>query len=189
MADRTITRSWTLDLAGAGKSRPLPVRPAAGPRQHIVRFEGSEGDTEKFSYRLTFPDDEARPEEPPSQKQYDAVCDFYGEGPASRDQAGYLMSAWYYADEIKSAQNFPFTAPRRKLILVGVSALILSHPEIRSKVRSWSQFRWREPTRAVQIERTQPHAAVMQFANDLIADMQGAGAEIFGGGASQSGTK
>lgn len=180
MGDRTTTRSWALDLSEAGEPKPLPGRPAAGPRQHIVRFEGREEGVERFSYRLTFPDGETEPEEPPSQKQYDAVCDFYGEGPASRDQAGYLLSAWHYADDIRSARNFRFTAPRRRLILVGASAFILSHPEIRRKVRQWSQFRWREPTKAVQIERTQTYAAVMQFANDLIADMRGAGAAIFG---------
>lgn len=180
MADRTTTRHWTLDLAQAGKSPVVGRRPCAGPRQHVVSFEGSEGELERFSYRLTLPDDESVGEEPPSQRQYDAVCDFYGEGPASRDQAGYLMSAWHYADEIRSARNFRFSAPRRKLILVGASAYILSHPEIRQKVRQWSQLLWREPTRAVRIERTQPFRAVMQFADDLIADMQAAGARIFG---------
>ena len=180
MADRTITLPWTLDLAQAGKVKPLAHRPLAAIRQHIVRFAGRDADTERFSYRLTFPDDEGVPEEPPTQKQHDAVVAFYGEGPASRDQAGYLMSAWYYADEIRSAHNFAFSAPRRRLILVGASAFILSHPETRSKVRRWIQFRWREPVKAVQIEKTEPYTAVMQFANDLVADMQGAGAAIFG---------
>lgn len=180
VADRTITREWALALADAGKVPPLAKRPALGPRQHIVRFEGREADDERFSFRLTFPHDEDDPDKPPTQKQYDTVCDYYGEGPVSMRQAGYLISAWNYADEIRSAQRFKFSAPRRRLIHVAASAYILSHPEIRQKIRAWTDFSWREPGKAVTIERTKPYGAVMMFAHDLIADMRGAGAEIFG---------
>lgn len=180
MADRTITREWTLDLADAGKVQPLAKRPADGLRQHIVRFEGREGSEERFSFRLTFPHDEDDPEKPPSQKQYDTVCDYYDEGPLSARQAGYMLSAWYYADEIRSVERFKYSAPRRKLIHVATAAYILSHPEMRQKIRAWNGFSHREPGEAVTIERTRYYGAVMMFAHDLIADMQGAGAEIFG---------
>ena len=40
-----MTRSWTLDLASAGKAKPPAARPIAGPRQNVVQFEGREDDT------------------------------------------------------------------------------------------------------------------------------------------------
>lgn len=180
MSDRRVRRSWSLDLSQAGKTPALANRPPKAERQHIVSFEGREADEERFSFWLTFPDDECNAEIPPTQKQYDAVLDFYGEGPATRAQAGYLISAWFYADEIRSARNFKFSAARRRLIHIATSAYILSHPEFRRRVRAWSQFTWREPSQAVRIERTTPYQPALQFASDLIADMQGAGSEIFG---------
>lgn len=180
MSDRKVRRYWSLDLAQAGKPPALAGRPVKAERQHIVSFEGREAEEERFSYWLTFPQDESDDETPPTQKQYDAVAHFYDEGPATRAQAGYLISAWYYADEIRSARNFSFSAPRRRLIHLATSAYILSHPELRQKVRSWSEFRWREPVKAVGIERTTPYRPVLQFAHDLVADMQAAGAQIFG---------
>jgi len=180
MSDRRVRRNWSLDLTQAGKIQSLAIRPVRAERQHIVFFEGREVDEERFSFWLTFPNDEDDVETPPTQRQYDTVVDFYGEGPATRTQAGYLISAWFYADEIRSARHFKFPAARRRLIHIATSAYILSHPELRKKVQAWSGFRWREPTKAVPIERTTPYKPALQFAHDLIADMQGAGAEIFG---------
>jgi hypothetical protein len=169
-----------LDLTQAGKIPSGAERPVRAERQQIVSFEGREGDEERFSFWLTFPNDPDDPETPPTQKQYDTVVAFYGEGPATHAQAGYLISAWFYADEIRSERNFKFSAPRRRLIHVATSAYILSHPELRRKVRAWSEFRWREPEKAVSIGRTTPYRPALQFAHDLIADMRSAGAEIFG---------
>lgn len=178
-SDRRVRRDWSLDLSQAGKIPLLTKRPIRAERQHIVTFEGREAKEERFSYWLTFPSD-AEDAEQPTQKQYDAVAAFYGEGPTTSVQAGYLISAWYFADEIKSTRNFSFSAPRRKLIHVATAAFILSHPELRKKVRDWSQLQWRQPERAVRIERTTPYKPALQFASDLVADMQSAGAEIFG---------
>ena len=180
MTDRRIRRNWALDLTLAGKQPVLAARPLRQERQHIALFEGREGSDERFSFWLTFPNDDDDPQLPPTQKQYDAVSDFYGEGPATRTQAEYLISAWYYADEIRSVRNFSFTAPRRRFIHVATSAFILSHPEYRRKVRAWSAIQWRDPGKAVRIQRTTPYKPALRFASDLIADMQGAGAEIFG---------
>lgn len=137
MSDRRVRRNWSLDLSEAGKVPASVAKPVKAERQQIVVFEGRDGDIERFSYWLTLPDDALDNETPPTQKQYDAVSHFYNHGPATRAQAGYMMSAWYYADEIRSAQRFKFSAPRRWLILVAVSAYILSHPELRRKVRDW----------------------------------------------------
>lgn len=149
-------------------------------RQRIVSFDGVEGGKERFSYWLTFPVDEEDDETPPSQRQYDAVSDFYGEGPSSRSQAEYLISAWFYADDISSARNFKLSALRRDLIHIGTAAFLLSDPHLRRKVRDWSAFQWRRPGEAVRMERTTPYRPALQFASDLIDDMRGAGASIFG---------
>lgn len=180
MTDRRIRRNWALDLTLAGKQPLLAARPLRAERQHVVLFEGREGRDERFSFWLTLPNDDDDPQTPPTRKQYEAVSEFYGEGPATWMQAEYLMAAWYYADEIRSVRNFGFTAPRRRLIHVATAAFILSQPELRRKVRGWSALRWRDPGRAVRIQRTRPYEPAMLFAADLIADMQGAGADIFG---------
>lgn len=91
-----------------------------------------------------------------------------------------MISAWYFAEEIKSVDNFKFSAPRRALIQIAASAYILSHPEIRKKVRDWSLFRWQNPIAAVDAKRVTAYKPVMQFANDLVADMRADGATIFG---------
>lgn len=180
MVDHIVQRNWSLDLDEAGKVKPLVERPGKGPRQDIARFDGRSGTEEHFSYRLTLPLEEYDPELPPSRKQYDTVCDFYGEGPCSSLQAACLISAWYYAEEIRSVERFRFSAPRRRLIHLATSAFILSVPAVRRSVRAWSENGWRNPSAASIIERSRPYATVMQYAHDLIADMQGAGAEIFG---------
>jgi hypothetical protein len=180
ICDRRVRREWSLNLLEAGKC-PLPPRmhPNLAERQHVVRFDGTEDGEERFSYWLHFPNSVADKEEPASQQQYDTVVGLYGEGPASRAQASYLISAWYYADEINRPQRFSFSAPRRKLILLGVSAYILSHPELRLTVQRLSALQHHQG-KNIAVESTKPFQPVMQFANDLIADMQGAGAKIFG---------
>ena len=73
--------------------QPLVSRPAFAGRQNVVTFEGREENEERFSFWLSFPDDENNPEELATQKQHDTVLDFYGECPAIRAQAGYMISA------------------------------------------------------------------------------------------------
>lgn len=171
---------WTIDLAQAGKAPARSVHHGEAGRQGIVSFEGRDGNEGRYAILMTFPDDETVPEEPATQRQHDAVVAYYGEGPANWEQAGYLMSAWNFAEEIKAARNFPFTAPRRALIHVATAAYLLGHPELRVSVRNWSDHRWRSPGRAASIEKTAAWRPALRFAADMIADMRAAGAAIFG---------
>lgn len=179
--ERRLVKSWDIDLAAAGKeptSRGFAVAPTG--RQELVAFDGRAGTVETFAYALILPDDETMPEDPASQRQHDAVVDFYGEEPAHAVQAGLMLSAWWMADEVRAASNFPFTAARRRLIHVATAAFILADPELRVRVDEWANRRWRSPSRTAAAQRTEEYRTALEFAADLVEEMRRAGARIFG---------
>lgn len=174
--DRVATRILELDLSLAGKVTPPKRRPAKRHRQQVAHFLGREGAVERFAIRQTIPYPGYEAEAPPNQAQYGAVLDFFLEPAETRYQANLLLSARDFAGEV--AQRWSYNAYRRRLIWICSAAYILSDTKLRSRVRTWNIAR-RSPRSRADAYGAQ-FRLVSKFADRLVADMQAAGAKIFG---------
>lgn len=180
VTDRVTTRLWELDLSCAGSVYSPKRRPLRRKRQSVVLFVGREGTIERFAIRQTIPYCGYEVACPPSQTQYGAVCDFFAEVCETRFQAHTLLSARDYGEAV--AKRFSFTAPRRRLIWLSATAVILSDKDLRSRVRSWSERCWSRasPDLSFGIASHKPYKLVTKFTAELIDDMRAEGAAIFG---------
>lgn len=178
--DITTMQEFTLDLAAAGQCYRRKNRPANRRRQKIVRFIGSEGNVETFTVHQTFPVLGSLNSDLPSDRQIEAVEQFFGHRPETRWQAHTMLSARDYGLEVSS--RYPFTAIRRMVICVGVAAFILSDRGLRDNVRRWCDDRYQEPFPGINsgIAHHSPYRVASRFAEKLMMDMRGAGSEVFG---------
>ncbi|MEO7690921.1 MAG: hypothetical protein ABIS51_16690 [Sphingomonas sp.] len=162
----------------AGTVRSPKTRPANRRRQKIARFVERDGTVERFTFRQTIPYCGHEVECPPSQAQYGAVMDFFLEPCETRFQASTLLSARDYAAEV--AGGFSFNASRKHLLWLCTTAFILSDKELRSLVRAWNiSHRGYSPAAARGVY-LRCYKKVAKFADKLVDDVQGTGAEIFG---------
>lgn len=178
--DLTARQEFTLDLAAAGKCYRRKNRPANRRRQKIVRFVGREDDVETFTVQQTFPVVGSLNSDLPSDRQIEAVEQFFRHRPETRWQAHTMLSARDYGLELSS--RYPFTAIRRMVIGVSVAAFILSDRALRDNVRRWCEDRYQESCPGISsgIANHAPHRIASRFAEKLVMDMRGAGSEVFG---------
>lgn len=178
--DLTTTQEFTLDLTAAGKCYRRKTRPANRRRQKILRFIGRTGDVETFTIQQTFPVIGNFNSDFPSDRQIDAVEQFFGYRPETRWQAHTMLSARDYGLAVSS--RYPFSAIRRMVIGVSVAAYILSDRGLRDDVRRWCEDRYQEsfPGISSGIANHRPYQVARRFAEKLVMDMRGAGSEIFG---------
>lgn len=180
ISDVTISQEFTFDLAEAGQCYRRKDRPANRRRQKMIRFIGREGDIERFTVHQIFPVVGSLNSDPPSPRQIEAVEHFFGRRPETRWQAHTMLSARDYGLEV--ANRYRFTAMRRKIISVAVTAFLLSDPTLRDDVRRWCEARNKEPSPGISagIANHRPYKAAGVFAEKMIQDLQGAGSDAFG---------
>lgn len=180
ISDETISQEFTFNLAEAGQCYRRKDRPVNRRRQKIIRFLGREGDIERFTVHQTFPIVGSLNSDLPSPRQIEAVEHFFGRPPQSRWQAHTMLSARDYGLEV--ASRYRFTAMRRIIISVAVTAFLLGDPKLRDDVRRWCEARNREPSPGISsgIANHRPYKTAGAFAEKMIKDLRGAGSDAFG---------
>lgn len=173
--DRVMTRWWEVDLTRVSKPPRSMPSPLFTGHQSIVHFDSNQGSVERFGIRQTIPAVHNDNGDPPSQAQYGAVTLYFVEACETRMEAGVMLSARNYADEM--AKDLRFTAARRQLVSLSCAAFILSDIETRLRVRGLDARKLGSDVRPIDLPRT--HAKLREFVGQMIVDVREAGSRLF----------
>lgn len=173
--DRTATRWWQVDLTEVRPHRGVLPVPSSSDHQSIVHFDGISGSVEQFGIRQTVPAVQGDEGTPPSQAQYGAVTLYFVDGCETRLEAGLMLSARNYADEM--AKHLGFTAKRRQLVSLACAAVILADVETRLRVRGLEARRRGSDI----LVRDLPQTCTMleDFVGRMINDVRRSGSRLF----------
>ena len=175
---RKISLEFELDLPKSKRAERPIEKVADGYQQRMTRFEGRRGDQEVFSISLVIPEFPFEDGSRPTQKQTDALLDFYGTGSCEYAyQAGAMLDARGYAREIakmRQLKAFP-----ELLFAISTAAYILSFASLRRDCADWSK---RARYAGLHPDRAAPRLlhACRRFGDRFILDMQGNGSVNFG---------
>lgn len=173
--DRTATRWWQVDLTDVRPHRGLLPVPLSSDHQSIVHLDDVTGSIERFGIRQTVPAVQGDDGTPPSQAQYGAVTSYFVDGCETRLEAGLMLSARNFADEM--AKHLGFTAKRRLLVSLACAAVILADVEMRLRVRSLDARKRGSDILVRDLPRT--CNTLEDFVGRMINDVRRSGSSLF----------
>lgn len=129
--DRVITRLLAFDLTLTGPAYRRKSRTENKKRQKIVRFHEKRDNIEYFELRQTTPYCGYESFCPLSQRQYDAVMNYYSKSSETRYQASMMLTARDYAKAVSD---------KHTLSAVGVNSSLFAPRPSSSRIKSCGQW-------------------------------------------------